>query len=173
MPLSSFTSLFPPQLRRFLVGGEEIKIESALESSVLLDRVRKSMDGLLDLADGASGYTTGSFIHVGWSSSWFRRDGFAPMFHGQVQSLGTGSVISGKFSGGYVGRAFLWLWTGGIVLFSLLFIWTLIFPLAGWAMLWMAEGMICMGETSPQDREQSILQHLKKLTEPTGNEPQA
>ena len=160
-----FSRVIPPRLRSLLVGGEEISIESSLERTVLLDKIRQSMDGLLEFSERASGYTLGSTIRVGWRSSWFRRDAFEPVFYGHVQSSGSGSVIVGRISGSYFTRVFMWIWTGGIVLFSLVFIWTIIFPLAGWALLWVAEGIMALSDSSHPSRENRIVEHLRTVSQ--------
>lgn len=128
------------------------------------------MEGFMEYSDGATGYTTGSFIHVSWGSSCFKRNGFSPMFHGRVQALDSGSVITGRFSGGYMDRAFMWIWAGGLVFISIILIWTLIFPLLCFMMLWLSEYIVILGVSRQEDREDAILQHLQKLCLPIDKE---
>ena len=170
MLLLRLRTFVPERIRKFLLGGEPITIESSLAAPELLDRIRHGMESMLGFPEGAAGYTIGPTVHVGWRASAFRRDGFAPVFHGQIKQHGSGSVITGRFSGGYFGRVFMGVWTGGIVLFSVCFVWTVFMPLAGWALLRIADSMIGLGETSSPGREQAVIDHMRLLSSPSNKD---
>ena len=170
MLLRLLRTFVPGRIRKFLLGGEPISIESSLAVPELLDRIRSGMNSTFGFRVGAAGYTIGHNVHVGWQDSAFVHDGFVPVFHGQIKQDGSGSVITGRFSGGYFGRVFMWIWTGGIVLFSIFFVWTIIMPLGGWALLRIGDWMIGLGEKMSPGREQAVIDHLRLLSGPTNEE---
>lgn len=168
--LQRLKTFIPERIRKFLLGGELISIESSLAAPELLDRVRRGMKSMLGFGKGTVGYTIGHTVHVGWRASAFRRDGLVPVFHGRIKPDGSGSVITGRFSGGYFDRGFMWVWTGGIVLFSICFVWTVFLPLAGWALLRIADWMIGLGDMMSPGREQAVIDHLRLLSSPTNKD---
>jgi hypothetical protein len=124
------------------------------------------MDSTLGFREGVAGYTIGDTVHVRWRGRAFVRYGYVPVFHGQIKQNGSGSVITGRFSDEYFGRVFMWFWTGGIVLFSICFVWTIIMPLGGWALLKIADWMIGLEEMMFPGREQAVIDHLRLLSGP-------
>ncbi len=51
-------------------------------------------------------------------------------------------------------------WCGCIILFSIVMIWTIIIPLGGWGLLWMANGIISLGDHFSSDQRERILEDL-------------
>jgi hypothetical protein len=56
------------------------------------------------------------------------------------------------------------------VLFSIFFVWTIIMPLGGWALLRIGDWMIGLGEKMSPGREQAVIDHLRLLSGPTNEE---
>lgn len=166
MSPASILKYAPPRLRQFFVGGPELVFESALSSSELAGRFRETLQNGLACPTGPTGYVVGSTIHVRWGTGVFC-DASAPVFHGRIDTTATGSHLFGRVSSGRFDQIFIGFWCGAILLFSIVFIWTIIMPLAGYGLLWAANGMMCFGDMLYPDRSQKIAEYLRQTSDPT------
>jgi hypothetical protein len=166
MTLAPILKYAPPRLRQFFVGGPELMFESALSDSELAGRFRETLQSGLAWPTGPTGYVLGSTIHVRWGTGTFS-DGFAPVFHGRLDTTVTGSRLIGRVSSGRFAQIFIGFWCGAILLISIVFIWTIFMPLAGYGLLWAANGMMCFGDMLHPDRSQKIIEYLRQTSDPT------
>lgn len=162
--LSSVTFIWvqwiPPRIRSFFSRRNEICLHSSASAEELLARCRSGVRSVSTRSHGASGYVFNSGIHVCWATGMFR-DSFAPVFHGQIESAGGHSILRGYMSHNRFVKVFVGIWCGGVMLISLIFIWTIIMPLAGLGLLWAANGIMAIGDKLYPGREQMILQFLQ------------
>ncbi|MBV6500900.1 MAG: hypothetical protein CJBNEKGG_03388 [Prosthecobacter sp.] len=150
----------PPRVRAFFSRGDQICLHSAVSADALIVRLRKGLGSVVWGSHGASGYLFGTSFHVCWATGMFR-DSFAPVFHGQIVSSGSSSIIRGYFSHNRFAKLFVSVWCGGIILMSVIFVWTIFMPLAGLGLLWALNGMMAIGESLHPGREQKILDFLQ------------
>lgn len=164
----SFWPLLPPRIRRFFGKGPEAVIESNDLADVLTQRIRESFAGGSLSPAGACGYVRGNRVGVGWATGLFR-DSFAPVFRGRIEATSSGSRIVGHMSHDRIAQGFLAVWCGGVIFISLVGIWTIIMPLAGWGLLWLANGMLGIGDYFYPNRRESILEHLRSCAAGTSS----
>lgn len=170
MPLSVLWKKFPPRLRQLFTGGPELVFDSRLPPSALIAGFRATFQPRLSFRSGACGWICGLKIHIGWTSG-FTSDAFAPVFHGSLAETESGTRISGRIAVSRPTQAFMSVWCGGIILFSIASIWTIIFPLFGLGLLWCAEGMIRLGGTLQPGQQQKILDYISRTCGPPTEEP--
>ncbi len=166
MGTSRWWQWVPPRIRDFFSRGAEVCFHSASPVDELIARVRSGLRSTSWGAHGASGYVLGSDIHVCWATGMFR-DSFTPVFHGKIEAAGEGSIIRGRMSHSRFVQGFVGIWCGAIVLISLIFVWTIIMPLAGFGLLWAANGMMAIGESLYPGRSARILDFLRITCEPS------
>jgi hypothetical protein len=161
MTIASILQYAPPRLRQFFTGGPEMTIASALSATELAVRFRSTLQDSLNFPTGATGKVRGSRIYVRWGIGMMA-DGFAPAFYGRIDPTETGSRLIGRVSGDRFGQIFLGFWCGAIVLFAIVFVWTIFIPLGCYALLWTAEGLMWFGDTLHPDRTQKITNYLRQ-----------
>ncbi|GEP45265.1 hypothetical protein BGE01nite_45560 [Brevifollis gellanilyticus] len=93
------------------------------------------------------------------------RDSFMPVFHGQVEATPEGSRIRGRMSHHLLVQIFHGFWCGALVLMALFFVWTIVMPLAAYGMLWIANGIMAVGDRAYPGREQKIESYLREVCE--------
>lgn len=157
----------PPRIRSLFEDGPETVILSRLPPEQLLHCIQDSLDKTFAPGPGsARGSVIGSTIRIHWAVPWVR-DGFEPLFRGKVEAADGGSQIIGCMSHNRFVQAFVAVWCGAVILFSVVLIWTIIMPLAGWGMLWLLSAMLSIGDHFAPDRRERILEHLSTCAERT------
>lgn len=150
----------PPRIGRFLEDGPETMIESRLPPEQLLCCIRDSLNKVVSWNIGSSrGSVIGFTLRIPWGSA-FVNDSFEPLFRGRIEEAEGGSRIIGCMSHNRFVQVFMAAWCGCIILFSIVMIWTIIIPLGGWGLLWMANGIISVGDHFSSDRRERILENL-------------
>ncbi len=156
MNISRALSLLPPRLAAFFSRGSELRFHSETSQQELMERFRHGLRSGGWGSHGAAGYVLGDGIHIHWATGMFR-DSFAPVFHGRVEAMATGSTITGRMAHNRMVQIFMGIWCGGLILISIIFIWTVFMPLAGYALLWGANGIMAIGDQLHPGRDQRIL----------------
>ena len=141
-------------------------LESALSETELAERFRSTLQSRLNFPTGATGKVRGYRIYVRWGIGMVA-DGFPPVFHGRIDATETGSRLIGRVSVGRFERMFLGFWCGAIILFAIVFVWTIFIPLGCYALLWAADGMMRFGDTLYPDRGQKIANYLRQICDQT------
>ncbi|WP_395732243.1 hypothetical protein [Prosthecobacter sp.] len=150
----------PPKIGSFFQDGPETIIESRLSPEQLLCCLRDSLNKVVSWNTGASrGSVIGFTLRIRWGSA-FVSDSFEPLFRGRIEDAEGGSRIIGCMSHNRFVQAFMAAWCGCIILFSIVMVWTIIIPLGGWGLLWMANGIISLGDRFSSDRRERILEDL-------------
>ena len=165
MTLGSLLKYAPPRLRQFLLGGPEWTFKSALSAIELADRFRSTLQSRLNFPTGPTGSVDDSQVSVRWGIG-LMADGAAPVFHGRIEPEGTGSRLTGRVSGDGIARIFTGLSCGAILLFAIVFVWTIFIPLGCYALLWSIEGLFRLGDSLNPDRTQKICNYLRQTCDP-------
>lgn len=153
----------PPRLRAFFFNREpELLFHSEATKEELMDRLRVELRPRFFQGHRAMGRMTGPRFRMVWATGFFR-DSFAPVFYGCVEDARDGAAISGRMSHDPFTRVFFGLWCGLIVLVSLAFVWTIMMPLVGYGMLWLANGMIAIGDGLYPERRQNIRNFIREV----------
>lgn len=161
MSSTSLWNYVPPKLRQLFVGGSELTFDSELSSNDLIERFRETLQSGLDLPTGTCGYARGSSIHIRWATGIWS-DGFAPVFHGRVTTTPTGSRLVGRISSARSTQIITGLWCGAVLLISIVFIWTIFMPIAGFCLIWFANGVASMGDLVHPDRQEKIVAYINQ-----------
>jgi hypothetical protein len=168
MSLSSLFKLLPPRVAAFFCRGVEMNFHSETSQQQLLEQFRRALQYSGWGSYGASGYVLGGRIHICWSTGMFR-DSFTPVFHGRVEAIATGSRITGRMSHNRLVQIFTGIWCSAVILISIVFIWTVLMPLAGYAMLWAANGIMAIGEQLHPGRDQRICEFIQSTCDNAGS----
>lgn len=160
-------AVLPPRMKKFFYGEGLCVWQSPWSVGEIQDRLRATLPAVSDLDwsySGITGRIVGQAVHVGWKMK-MARNSFAPVFHGTLVAdpATGGTVLQGVFSASRFAQIFMAFWTGFILLFGLLSVWTIIFPLAAWGMLWLANGMMCMGDSMMPDMEDRLRRYLTQV----------
>ena len=157
----SLWRLLPPKVCQFFEDGPETVILSRMPPEDLLYRIYASFGETFSMSSGsAQGSVIGSTIRVRWQCPNLR-DAFEPLFRGRVEAAEGGSRIVGYMSHNRFVQGFMAFWCGAILLFSLLTVWTVIMPLSGWGLLWLANGLFSYGDHFYPGRRECIMEHLR------------
>lgn len=162
--------VLPPRMKKFFYGEGVCVWQSPWSVDEIQDRLRATLPAVSDLDwaySGITGRMAGQAVHVGWKMKR-ASNSFAPIFHGTLTAdLATGgTVLQGVFSANRFVQIFMAFWTGFILLFGLLSVWTIIFPLAAWGMLWLANGIMCLGDSMMPDMEDRLRHYLSQICSP-------
>ncbi len=125
----------------------------------LLQTLRQAQVGALDNVSGLNGSLRGNQVRLTWSPGFMRRSSFQ-MFYGQVEPAPEGSRMRGHFAPHVFVRCFMAVWLGGVALFAIVTVWTLIFPVACFLMVWLAA--LLFG-TSARHAEADLTVELQRL----------
>lgn len=159
--------LLPPRLKKFFYGDGVCVWHSSWSVEEIQERLKASLPAARAVDRkyaGINGRVADLSLRLDWKVRGMTNS-FAPVFHGVIAAdpATGGSVIKGVFSGDRFGQVFMGLWTGGLVLFGLLSIWTLVFPLAAWGMLWMANGIMWVAHSMMPNQEDHIRRYLSQV----------
>lgn len=157
--LQSMARTLIAKLRFIFLGGEEHVFDSALAPEDFKQQIRESRVFWLDGTAGPTGHILGSSVNLTWSNGSMRR-GAITTFRGHIEATPTGSRLRGRFSASRICQAYCAVWFGGVLLFFLVFIWTLLFPLFGFGLMWVGAHLITGGAEAA---EQSIHASLTAL----------
>lgn len=136
---------------------------SCLSSSELASAINKSLNSKRTLfSSGPVGGVAGSTVHVRCASGAYH-NGLAPVFHGHITETVTGSFVTGRISASRHAQFLVAAWSLFIIIFSLLFVWTIIFPLFGCLLLFLGYGVICLGDRLRPDDENNIRIFFNKI----------
>lgn len=155
MSISRVLRLLPPRLAAFFRRGLELQFHSGASQHELMERFKHGLRSRGWGAHGAAGYVRGDGIHMHWATGLFR-DSFAPVFHGRVEATATGSTVRGRMAHNRLVQVFMAFWCSGLIVISILSLWTVIMPLAGYALLWAVNGMMAIGDHLHPGRDQRI-----------------
>lgn len=136
-------------------------IESSLSSEELEQRIRVSLVRRQPFipAVGLCGRASNACIHVTWATGWFS-DSFAPVFRGRIEGTACASRIVGHMTHHPIAQVFFDIWCAGLIFVAVLGVWTVIMPLGCWGLLWMANGMLAVGDQLYPNRRVDILNCL-------------
>ncbi len=155
-----FWQKVPPKVRNFFEDEAETIIVSRLPPEQLVYCIRESLNTIVSLNLGsARGSVIGSTLRIRWGSVVVS-DSFEPLFRGRIEEAEGGSRIVGCMSHNRFVQVFMAVWCGFILVFSVLMVWTIIFPLAGWGLLWLVNGIMGIGDYFCHGRREHILEHL-------------
>ncbi len=167
--LQSMARTLIAKLRFIFLGGEEHVFESALAPEDFKQQIRESRVFWLDGTAGPTGHILGSSVNLAWSNGGMRR-GAITTFRGHIEATPTGSRLRGRFSASRIGQAFCAVWFGGLLLMSLLFVWTILFPLLCLGMMWV--GAVTM-TSDAEEAQQSMHASLSALAASSVHTPKA
>ena len=162
--LSKILSRVPPKVRQFFSRKPVLEFRASCSREELIQRFRSRVKWRGFWGTGASGWVFRDGIHVGWATKLIN-DSFAPVFHGRIEADGTSSVLKGCMSHSRFAQVFMAIWCGANVLFSVVFVWTILVPLGGYAMLWILNGMMSIGDELHPGRDQKILDTIREACE--------
>lgn len=153
--------IIPPRVQTLFVRQPEIQIHSELLPEEFLARFLARTDRRLSAYDSMEGRVSDNRIRLRWIHG--TKQELSPVvFRGVVEPAEQGSTIRGHMSFPRIGHAFLILWCCAIGLFSLFFIWTVIAPLGGWALLWILNGMMAFEDNLYPGRQERLTVFLKE-----------
>lgn len=148
--------------RIFFFDRQERVFTSAKSPEELLEALRppRGWMGLsrIDHVPRLCGTLRGNEVWLGWWPG-HRQPRFPTMFHGRVEPAPEGSRLRGHLAPPLFVRCFFGVFLGFISLFALLTVWTLVFPLWCFLMVWFLAVLFGGGAV---DAEEALVDQLQR-----------
>lgn len=147
-------------LRRLFLQAQSVVFESTQSVEALEQAIRASMVSKGN-TQGLVGKVGGGRAQLNWSFAPMRYPNSAT-FVARIAPTSTGSRITGSMETSLFNQCVAVVWLGGVTIISLVFVWTIFMPAAGFLLFWLGTWIFTLGEAKT---EENICASLARICE--------